>query len=204
MTADYFQESQNLQNINKLPLNNNIVMPQTKQKSSEKLSHSSISLPRQVVLITSEGETELLGKTIEKQSITTVSWHTPVSYEPQLYGVALGKESFSLELIKKSQVFAVNFMAPGFSKQALFCGRHSGKGIDKFSETKLTAVECGKIHCVRIKEASAWIECEVQELVEVGDHIFVIGRVLNCEGDVLGKRLFQAYSDEEKRFTTTV
>ncbi|HLC46116.1 MAG TPA: flavin reductase family protein [Candidatus Nanoarchaeia archaeon] len=181
-------------------------MPQStqKEKNSEKLSHSSASLPRQIALITTEGETELLGKTIERQSITTVSWHTPVSYEPQLYGVALGKESFSLELIKKSQVFAVNFMAPGFSKQALFCGRHSGKGIDKFSETKLTAVECGKIHCVRIKEASAWIECEVQELVEVGDHIFVIGRVLNCEGDVLGKRLFQAYSDEEKRFTTTV
>ena len=159
-----------------------------------------IAYPRQVVLVTSEADVEIFGKRQDKKDIITLSWHTPLSFEPFLYGIAVGKARFSKKLIEKSKVFAVNFMPAEFEKQILFCGKNSDELIDKFKETGLTPVECSKIHCSRIREALAWLECEVVEEVDMGDHVLVVGRVLNSSAAGKGRRLFQSGDG----FTTTI
>ena len=159
-----------------------------------------MAYPRQVIMVTSEAEVENMGRTQEKQNIFTLAWHIPLSFEPLMYGIAVGKERFSYKLIDKSKVFAVNFMSVEHEKQALFCGRHPGQNIDKFKETGFTPIECDKIHCPRIKEALAWLECEVVEQVEVGDHYLIIGKVLGSGSSGKGKRLFST----KDGFTTTI
>jgi len=160
----------------------------------------SIYNPRQVALVTSRAEVNLIGKSVLKDNIITVAWHMPVSFEPMLYAVSIGKTRFSCRLIKESKAFAVNFMPFELQKNALFCGTNSGEHIDKFEKSGLEKEECSSIDCPRIKDALAHIECEVINEIDAGDHIIFLAKVLKSEEKKEGKRLFQ---DEGRRFTTT-
>jgi len=161
----------------------------------------SINNPRQVILVTSREDTEILGKKILKDNIITVAWHMPVSHEPMLYAIAIGKTRFSAELIDISKAFVVNFIPKTMEKEAVYCGTNTGKHIDKFEKTKLTKEESRSIDCPRIKEALGFLECEVINQIDAGDHIIFIGNVVNAELNKSGKRLFQAH---ESGFTTTL
>lgn len=152
----------------------------------------SICGERQAALITCRDK--------EKDNVLTLDWHMPCSFEPELYAIAIGKQRFSCNMVKNSRVFVVNFMPFSLKDEVLFCGRHSGRFMDKFKETKLTKEEAEKIDCPRIKEAIAYLECEVVNELETGDHIIFIGKVLKSELKKKEKRLLHIAGDE---FITT-
>ena len=157
--------------------------------------------PRQTILVTSRAEVKQLGKKIEKDNIMAVSWHTPISSVPSLYGILISKKRFTYKLIKESQVFAVNFMSIENKEQVLECGTRSGEYIDMFEKSKLTKKECDKIDCPYIEESLACLECSVQEEIELGDHVLFIGRILKSEKFKEGRRIFQT---RDRNFTTTI
>jgi len=159
-----------------------------------------IANPRQTVLVTSREEAEILGRKEVKDNIVAVDWHMPLSFDPSMYGICLARKRFSYELISKSGVFVVNFIPATLEKEALFCGRHSGKHMDKFRKAGLTKEEAEKVDCARIKEAAAFIECELAEEKDTGDHVLLIGRVVMMGMKKKAKRLFHLTGDE---FTTT-
>ena len=138
----------------------------------------SLSKPNQPILVSCRGAFEAMGKQKEIDNIITLSWHMPASYTPPIYIIGIGSSQFSLSLIKKTGVFAVNFMGKDYAKEALFCGRNSGLNVDKFKETGLTPAECESIDCKYIKESSAVYECEVINEIEVGDHTLIAGKIL--------------------------
>lgn len=154
---------------------------------------TTITNPRQTILLTCRWKGE--------DNIMTLDWHTPLSFEPMMYTVSIGKTRFSLNLIKESKVFVVNFMSKDFEKEILYCGRHSGKTLDKFKETGLEKEEAETIDCPRIKQALGYLECKVEKEIEVGDHILFIARVTRADLKQRGKRLFHLFDD---KFTTTI
>lgn len=131
----------------------------------------------------------------------TLDWHTPLSFEPMMYAVAIGKTRFSLDMVRHSKAFVVNFMSKDFEKKILYCGTHTGKNIDKFAETGLIKEQAKSVDCPRIKQALAWLECKVEKEIEVGDHWLFIATVSHAEIREKGKRLFHLHDDV---FTTTV
>lgn len=159
-----------------------------------------ITNPRQTILVSCRADLEVMGKTIHKDNIITLSWHMPVSFSPVLYAIAVGKSRFSRQIIDKSGCFVVNFIPYELEEKALFCGRNSGVDIDKFKEATLVKEEAEKIDCPRIKGAVGYLECEVVNSVEAGDHIIYIGKVLHQDLKNNKKRLFQKLGD---KFTTT-
>jgi flavin reductase (DIM6/NTAB) family NADH-FMN oxidoreductase RutF len=149
--------------------------------------------PRQTILVTARYE--------GKDNIITLDWHMPVSFSPPLYAIAVGKNRFSHDLIKNSKVFVVNFMPFELKDKVLFCGRNSGKDIDKFKEAELKKEESEKIDCPRLKDAIGFLECKVVKEIDAGDHTIFIGVILNQKLKTKKKRLFHTYGDN---FTTTV
>ena len=161
---------------------------------------SSLNGPRQAILVTSSAEVKVMGIQKEKDNIITLAWHMPVSHNPNLYAIALGKQRFSTGIIQKSKCFAVNFMPAELEKEILLCGRKSGISSDKFKLCSFRKVECTTIECPRIKEAIGYLECELVQEIEAGDHIIFIGKVLKSELSEDKKRLFNIKDDI---FTTT-
>jgi len=168
----------------------------------EKLEMREVVNPRQVILITSRARIvpKFKAKEEEKDNIMTAAWHMPVSFEPPLYAISVGKKRYSLELIRKSKSFVVNFMPYSMKKEVLLAGRTTGVHLDKFEKIGLGKEDAETIDCCRIKEALACLECEVEQEIEAGDHIIFIGRVLKVIKNKGGKRIYQIRGD---KFTTT-
>ena len=150
-----------------------------------------IPYPRQVILVSCRYK--------DKDNVLTLSWHSPASFNPELYTIYVAKERFSYNLIKQSKCFCVNFISKDMDKEALLAGRKSGRDIEKF-ET-IEKEECEKISCPRLKKALAFLECEVIDEFEAGDHVIFVGKVVNKKLLKKDKRLFQL---EGNTFTTTV
>lgn len=156
--------------------------------------------PRQVILVTTREEIEFMGRKKEMDNIITIAWHMPVSVEPFLYAISVNKSSASLQLIKKSKVFVVNFIPSELKDAALFCGKQSGLHQDKFLGAKLTKIDAEHVDCPRIKEAIGYLECHVINEVDAGDHVIFIGEVASQQFKEDKKRLFHLGED---KFTTT-
>jgi len=149
---------------------------------------SEIANPRQIILVTSRWQ--------NKDDIITLAWHMPLSFDPMMYGISIGKKRFSLELIRNSKVFVVNFVSKEFKEDVLFCGEVSGREVDKFKETRFEKEEAETINCPRIKQALGYLECEVVDEIETGDHILFIGKVKKAELKKHGVRLFHISGDK--------
>lgn len=162
---------------------------------------SDVAYPRQAMIVSCRGniKSNLSPDIEEKDNLVTLSWHMPVSHDPELYAIALAKKRHSLKLILESKVFVVNFMPFSLKEDVLFVGRHSGENIDKFEETSLTKEEAESIDCCRIKQATGCLECEVVNNVDAGDHLIVIGKVIKTITKKGGKKIFQVKGDQ---FTT--
>jgi flavin reductase (DIM6/NTAB) family NADH-FMN oxidoreductase RutF len=156
--------------------------------------------PRQVICVTTRAEMEILGKKQIKDNIFTLAWHAPISFDPKLYGIIVGKERYSFELIEKSKCFVVNFIPKEWSEQALFVGKHSGKHIDKFEKTGLEKIDAETIDCCRLKDCAGFLECEVIYQIELGDHVLFVGKVLKSSS-TKQQRLFYLGNNE---FTSTI
>jgi flavin reductase (DIM6/NTAB) family NADH-FMN oxidoreductase RutF len=161
----------------------------------------SLSKPSQPILVSSKGTYDLMGKQREVDNLITIGWHMAASYQPPIYIICIGKDQFSLSLIRQTRVFAVNFMGKENEKEMLFCGKNSGARVDKYKETGLTPLECEAIDCKYVKEALAVYECEVINEIESGDHILVVGKILKSRKLRDGKRLLHLGGND---FTTTM
>ena len=147
--------------------------------------------PRQVVLVTAR--VLINGKEID--NIIPIAWHSPLSFGPEMYGIVIGKTRYSCELIRKAGSFVINFISAEYKDDALFCGTHSGRNVDKFAETAFEKEDAEVVDCARIKQALGFLECEIVNEVDVGDHVLFVGRVVNKGFKAEGKRLFHLGGD---------
>ena len=106
-----------------------------------------------------------------------IAWLMPVSMSPPLVAFAIHPRRYSYELLQENPAFVVNVMAHDQASDVLFCGRCSGRDVDKFAEAGLTAVDGIAVNVPAIGEALAHVECEVEAEHVTGDHVIVVGRV---------------------------
>ena len=159
--------------------------------------------PRQTVIVTCRHRVKarFSGSEEEKDNAITLDWHMPCSFDPMLYAIAVGKTRYSCKLIRESGVFVVNFIPKTMEKEALYVGRHSGEHHDKIKDSGLVLHDADTIDCGRIKGIIGYLECEVINEVEAGDHIIFVAKVTNSHTENITKRLFHL---EGNNFTTTI
>jgi flavin reductase (DIM6/NTAB) family NADH-FMN oxidoreductase RutF len=115
-----------------------------------------------------------------KPNIITIAWLMPLSVQPPLVGLAIRTSRFSYGLIQENGEFVVNVPDMTIVKQVLFCGRRSGRKVDKFPATGLTPAPARHVKPPIIQECVAFLECQVQNEVEAGDHQLLIARVVSA------------------------
>jgi len=111
-------------------------------------------------------------------NIIAIAWLVPVSVRPPLVGMSIGPRRHSYGLIRATGEFVINVASYEIAQQALFCGRRSGRDVDKFAATGLTPGQARLVRPPIIEECIAHLECRVVQDVEAGDHRFIIGEVL--------------------------
>ncbi len=103
----------------------------------------------------------------------TVSAFTEVSLDPPLVLFCADQETITNELIAASQVFSVSILAKG---QEALSNRFASK---KDEHRRFDGLDCGIgiTGCARIPGAIAWMDCDVVQTIEAGDHCVHIGQI---------------------------
>ena len=118
-----------------------------------------------------------------KSNIIAVSFCMPVSKEPPLIACAIGKRTYSCELIESTKEFIINIPAKELKPKIYYCGFHSGYQVDKFKETGLTPQPARKVKVPIINECLAHMECKVRQEIKTGDKNLFIGEVIEAYAD---------------------
>ncbi len=131
-------------------------------------------LPQPIAIIT-VGDPEKPGK----RNAMTAAWVSRVSWNPPLVAVSIAPSRYTFELVKEFGEFAINLVSRNLLDLALaIFGAVSGRERDKFEAAGVTPHRARKILAPVLKEAPVVIECRVVKMVEAGDHVLVIGEVV--------------------------
>lgn len=123
-----------------------------------------------------------------KPNAMTVAWCGVCSSQPPCVAVSIRKATYTHGNIVNRKAFTVNVPSASYVKQADYFGLFSGKSMDKFSATGLTAVKGDKVDAPYIKEFPMILECRLISSSEIGIHTQFIGQIIDAKADesVLG------------------
>ena len=111
-------------------------------------------------------------------NIATVAWAGTVCSEPPMLSISLRPERYTYELLKASGEFVVNVPAAHQVRWVDYCGVVSGRDVDKFARTGLTAGACREVGCPLILECPLNLECKVQQEVELCTHTMFLAAIV--------------------------
>ena len=119
----------------------------------------------------------------KKPNIITLAWAGTVCSDPPTLGLGIRPHRYSYSLIEDSGEFVVNIPTKDVLREADFCGMVSGKDVDKFSETLLTAEPAEKVKPPLIRECPVNIECVVRKKIPLGVHHLFLGEIVRVHVD---------------------
>ncbi len=115
----------------------------------------------------------------ERRNGMTLNLCTQVAFEPKLMGVAVEQEAFTHELISAGGVFSVNVL-----------DREDRAVVRKFTKPVEVDVEArtlngfpfhdGRTGAPILDQAVAYLDCELRQEVEVGNHTLFIGEIVDA------------------------
>jgi len=131
-------------------------------------------------------------------------WLMQVSFQPRLVAVSLERNATTLANLRETGVFTVNLLAAADRALAAKFAQPRRASKIKGRSKAASAVVYDKLRgvpwepggltgCPVLAGALAYLECEVDRLVDVGDHTLAVGRVLAGavlrEGEPLTQRI---------------
>ncbi len=115
----------------------------------------------------------------DRRNLMTLNWATQLSFEPKLVGVGVEKAAFTHELIDQGGVFSLCTVS-----------REDRAIVRKFTkpvEVDLAAMTMngfafhdGSSGAPILDQAPGYLDCEVRQRVDAGDHSFFVGEVIDA------------------------
>lgn len=118
-----------------------------------------------------------------KPNIMTAAWFGVANSRPLKVSVSLRPATYSYHCIMASQAFTVNVPDASLISYVKFAGKYSGKDMNKFEETGLTAVKSEYVNAPYVKEFPIVLECKLTEYHDLGSHRQFIGQVVDAKID---------------------
>lgn len=116
-------------------------------------------------------------------NIITLAWVAPLSHNPPLLMISVSPRRYTHGLIKAGGEVTINVPPWELLEEVAFCGRVSGRDVDKFAETALTPAPSARVKPPGIEQCLATLECTLEQSVEAGDHTAFILRVIRVVAD---------------------
>ena len=118
-----------------------------------------------------------------KPNIITLAWAGVVCSDPPVLGLGIRPHRHSYGLIEDAGEFVVNIPTTEILEETDFCGMVSGRDVDKFSETGLTAEPAKEVKPPLIRECPVNIECVLKKKIPLGVHHLFLGEVVRVHVD---------------------
>ena len=103
----------------------------------------------------------------------TANSFTSVSLDPPLVLVCIARTAGSYALFSTTAHFAINILS---EEQRPISTRFASKEADKFAQVEWRA---GRTGSPLISGTVAWLDCRTEQQIDAGDHLILVGRVLD-------------------------
>ena len=110
-------------------------------------------------------------------NLFTVAWAGTVCTNPPMLSISVRPERYSYGLIRQSGEFVVNLTTEKMAHAVDFCGVRSGRDIDKWEACSLAKEPADTVRCPMVSESPVNIECQVEEIKELGSHHMFIAKI---------------------------
>ncbi|WP_430295219.1 flavin reductase family protein [Sinomonas sp. B1-1] len=128
------------------------------------------------------GQPELTGE----RAAMIVGSFVFISMDPCLVGFFVGRKSSSWPQLNKATVLGISALA---STQTRFCRKLGKKEADRFNDSFWTQ---GAYGAPLVTGSVAALECQIEKVTPIGDHSFVLARVLRLStGNAKDPLVFQ-------------
>ena len=108
----------------------------------------------------------------------TGSWLSQCSMKPPRVMLGVRGGTHSLEMLKQGKVFSINWLAKDDKKILEQFFKPTPASGNRFGELSYKTFKTG---APVLDKALSFLECELVEVREAGDHSIVIGEVVNAE-----------------------
>lgn len=115
-----------------------------------------------------------------KPNVMACAWATPVSEEPPLCLICLGKSGYTSELIEQTQEFVINIPTDKLMRAIHICGTKSGRQAEKAKLSCLNYQPAKKVKVPIIKECIGHIECRLNRKIDGGESNIFIGEIVSA------------------------
>jgi flavin reductase (DIM6/NTAB) family NADH-FMN oxidoreductase RutF len=105
----------------------------------------------------------------------TANSFTSVSLDPPLVLVCIARTAGSYPLFSTTAHFAINILSEA---QRPISTRFASKEADKFAQVEWRA---GRTGSPLISGTVAWLDCRTEQQIDAGDHLILVGRVLDFQ-----------------------
>jgi len=137
---------------------------------SEGIGAFSQCFPRLTVIVTAQAK--------GRDNAMAVAWHTPISFNPPLYGISISPKRFTYQLIVDGKEFGVNFLPFDRAELVASVGGSKGQQIDKFRKFNIATDKSVKTAVPILKDAYAAYECRLVDDRGYGDHRLLVGEIV--------------------------
>jgi flavin reductase (DIM6/NTAB) family NADH-FMN oxidoreductase RutF len=148
-------------------------MDKNNTKIPDSKAHQLIS-PRPVVLIT----------TVDKDGLINAapfSFIMPISIKPPIIGFAVTKTKHTYLNIVETKEFVVNVVNSTIVEKAVKCEKRLKRGENELEFAGLSWTKSETVQPPRVTDAGGWLECNLIDTWELGDHNLIVGRVKLAE-----------------------
>ena len=111
------------------------------------------------------------------ENALTVSWVAPVSFDPPQIMFAADRHHYSVDFLRSTKNFAVNVLRAGQQRLAAHFSRQAMAQEDKLDAVTTREADSG---AAILTDALSYLDCEVAALYESGDHLIVVGDVVDA------------------------
>ena len=113
-------------------------------------------------------------------NLITIGWTGIVCSKPPMLTVSIRKERYSHDIVARTGEFSVNLCGEDMVKAVDFCGVKSGRDLDKFAATGLTAIPAEPLAVApAVAQAPAYLSCKVESVTELGTHDMFLASIVD-------------------------
>ena len=116
-------------------------------------------------------------------NVMPVAYAMNLSIVPPLIGIAVHPGRHTTDIIRKTNEFAINIPTRELLHHVQYLGTLSGADFDKLELTNLPTFQARRVGTVLLEGCVGWIECSLEDMVEMGDHFLAVGRVVAVSAD---------------------
>lgn len=116
-------------------------------------------------------------------NVMTVGWGGVCNSKPPCVSISVRPGAHTHHALMERMAFTLNIVTESFANEAAYCGRVSGRKVNKFEKTGLTPIKSEFVDAPYIEEIPINLECKIIQTNEIGSHTQFIGQIINVKVD---------------------